>query len=138
MTMNYSSALANYRKAFNQRLPNESAAKMNNRRIQKTIYRGRRGGRGGSGHQGCSGRGGSGGCVRGTVGRNDDWEVTGLNGCTIRVHPDYRLENDKWFNITEETRLQLKNMLRDYHSRKHQHTDAGIGTNSQYQYQRKF
>ena len=43
MTMNYSSALANYRNTVNQRFPNESTIKSNNRRIQTKYSRGVRG-----------------------------------------------------------------------------------------------
>ena len=51
------------------------------------------------------------------------------------MHPAYRFENDQWFNIPEETHLQLTQMQRDYQSQKRQFTDAVSGTNSQYQQQ---
>ena len=60
-----------------------------------------------------------------------------MNGNTIRLHPDYRFENDQWFNITEETRMQLTNMKRDYQSQNLQCTDAGSGTNYQCKQQRQ-
>ena len=107
ITMTYSSTLTNYRDTGNQRLPNESDAKINNRRIQTTASHGGRGVRGGHGHQGHSGRGGCGVHGRGTVREKDDREVTVLNVRTIRVYPAYRFENDQWFNIPEDTRLQL-------------------------------
>ena len=63
------------------------------------------------------------------------WEVTGLNWCTVRVHPAYRFEKDQWFNIIEDTWMQLTHMRKDYQSQKSQHTDAGSGTNFQCQQQ---
>ena len=42
MTMTYCSALANYRNNFNQRCPNESTVKRNNRRTQKIYSHGGR------------------------------------------------------------------------------------------------
>ena len=53
----------------------------------------------------------------------------------IRLNPAYRFENYLWFNITEETWLQLTHMKRYYQSRKRQSTNLGIRTNSQYQQQ---
>ena len=41
------------------------------------------------------------------------------------MHLDYVFENDQWFNIPEDTRLQLTHMQRDYHSQKRQRTDVG-------------
>ena len=76
--------------ALNQRFTNEYSVKSNNRRIQTKVSCGTRIVRGGWGHQGRSERGGRGGRGRGVVRRNYDWEITGLNGCTIRVHPAYR------------------------------------------------
>ena len=80
--------------------------KRDNRRIQTTTSRFGKLGKGGCGNQGRGGRGGNGVSGRGTVRRNYDWRVTGLNGCTSRVQPAYRFENYQWFNITEETRMQ--------------------------------
>ena len=82
MTMTNSSALSNYRNTINQRLTNESTVKRDNRRIQTASSLGGIQVRGVRGHQGRGRRGGHGGLGRGTVGRNGDWEVTGLNGRT--------------------------------------------------------
>ena len=138
ITLTYSSALVNYSNIVNQILSNEYAVKSNNRRIKTTASRGGRVVRGSRGHQGPVGRGVRGGRGRGTASINNDWEVAGMNGRTIRVHPDNRFENDQWFNIPEVTRLQITQMQRCYQSRKRQRTNAGSGTNSQYQHQRKF
>ena len=53
------------------------------------------------------------------------------------MYPDYRFENDQWFNIPEENRLQLTQTQRYYQSQKRQRTDASIRTNSQYQHKRQ-
>ena len=135
VTITYSSTLASYRNTVNQRLPNVSTVKINNRMIQIIYSRGGRGGRGVRGHQGCGGRGGRGGRGRGIVSINGDWEVIELNGHTIRVHPACGFENDQWFNIPEGTRLQLTYIQRYYQSQKCQRTNAGIRTNSQCQQQ---
>ena len=137
MTTIYSSALVNYRNTVNQIFHNESTVKINNRWIQARYSCGVRGGRGSLSHQGHGVRGGRRGWVRGPVRRNDDWEVTGLNGRTVRVHTDYRFENNQWFNIPEENCLQLAHMRRDYHSQKRQRTNASSRTKSQCQQQRK-
>ena len=114
MTMIYSSALASYKNKVNQIFPNESSVKSNNRRIQITASPVGIGVRGGRGRQSCGGWGGHGGCGRGTIRINYDLEVTGLNLYTIRMYPVYRFETDEWFNITEDTWLQLTHMLRGY------------------------
>ena len=54
------------------------------------------------------------------------------------MHTAYRFENDQWFNIPEDTWLQLTHMIRDYQSQKRQHTNAVSGTNSQCQQKRQF
>ena len=110
MTMTHSSAGVNYRNTVNQRFTNETSAKKNNRKIQRTHSCGGRGGRGGRGNQGRGGRGGCGYRGRGTIRRNDYWEVTGLNGRTIRAHLSYWFKNDRCFNILEKTWLQLTQM----------------------------
>ena len=60
-------------------------------------------------------------------------EVTGLNvnGHTNRVNPALGFENYQWFNIPEETHLQLTHMRKDYQRQNIQCTDAGSRTNSQ-------
>ena len=137
MTMAYSFALENYRNAVNQRFPNESTVKRNNIRIQTTYSHGGRGGRGGRGHQGRYGRGGHGGRGGGKVRKKYYWEVTELNGRTIKVHPYYMFEIYQWFNIPEYTWMKLTHIGRYYQSQNRQRTDAGRGTNSQFQQQRQ-
>ena len=112
--------------------------KNNNIRTQTTASSGRRGGICGHGHQGRGGRGGHGGRGRVTITRNDYWEVTGLNGRTIKVYPEYRFENDHLFNIPEETWLQLTHMRKFYQSQNQQSTNTGSGINSKCQQQRNF
>ena len=119
MNMTYAGALTNYRNVVNQRFPQGSIAKKTNRRVQATGTRGRGGrgrGRGSQGRTGgCGGRGGRGG-TRGR--RNDDWDVIGIDGRTIHVHPAYQFENEQWFNIPEDTRRQLVQMRSEYRNRK--------------------
>ena len=93
--------------------------------------------RGDRGQQCCGARGRRGGRGRGTVKINYDWGVTRINERIIRVHPDYRFENGQWFNIPENTWLQLTHMRRDYQSQKLQHNNDGSGTNSQCRQQRQ-
>ena len=111
MTVTYQTVLTNYRNTVNQRFSQGSIVKRNRRaevrsttgRHDSTSGRGfdRRGGGCGS----CGGRGGQGG--RGFKRRDDDWEVKGINGKTIYVHPAYQFENEPWFNLPEATWKQL-------------------------------
>ena len=100
MVVTYTSALANYCNVVHQRFPQGSTIKKTNRRVQSSnTSRSSRNNRSGRGNQG-----GHGGRGRGGGRRNDDWDVIGLDGKTIHVHPAYQFDNDQCFNIPEETR----------------------------------
>ena len=121
VTVTYESALVNYRNVINQRFPQGSVAKKTNKRLQPSYTKGSgRGRQGRRGNYGCnSNRGGSGGGRgRGNSRRNDNWEVIGIDGRTIRVHPAYQFDNDQWFNIPEETHQRLVQLRREYRNRK--------------------
>ena len=69
-------------------------------------------GRGSQGRTG--GCGGCSGCGKNRGRRNDDWDVTGIDGRTIHVHPAYQFDNEQWFNIPKDMRRQLVQMQSDY------------------------
>ena len=126
MTMTFASAMANYRNTVNQRHPdNANTSNRRNRRIQNANrYTGGRGSRGGSGGRGGRGQGRGNGGKGGKGGnnnkraRNDEWEVTGLDGQRVKVHPSYRLSEEVWFNLPEGTRNQLVQMRQEYRANK--------------------
>ena len=132
MQMTYESALSNYRNTVNQRNPTPTNPTRTRRRIQST-------GRGGQGRGGRSqGRGGRGGRNQPGRGRgpsnsrrDDEWQVTGLDGRQIKVHPAYRFEHDQWFNIPEDVRNQLSQMRRDYQSNQRRRLNGYNGNATQ-------
>jgi hypothetical protein len=135
MTMNYEAALTNYRNIVNQRFPYDPNARKTNRRVQSTTGRGGRGPRTSGRGDGQGGRGGR-GRGRGNNKRSDAWEVIGINGKRIQVHPSYRFEETQWYNIPEPVRKQLMQMRKDYQQSKRQKSDqssyqSGYGTGSQ-------
>ena len=93
MTMSFVSAMSNYHNTVNQRHHENvnTATTRRNHRIQNANrFTGGRGS--GGGRSGGRGRGNGGG--RGDHNKctcNDEWEVTGLNGQRVKVHPSYRL-----------------------------------------------
>ena len=112
MARTYASVLVNYRDTVNKNFPDTS---INNtitlQRVQQTNTGSD--GRGSSEIGGRGVRGVRGG--RGWVGqdggqRNDEWQVIGIDGTTIKVHPEYRFEHEQWFNIPETVRNQLNYM----------------------------
>ena len=116
MTMTFTSAMSNYHNTVNQRHPdNANTNNRRNRHIQKyTTGCGGRGGRGGRGQ----GRGSGGRGNNNKRTHTDEWEVTGLNGQQIKVHPSYRLSEEVWFNLPENTRNQLVQMRQEYRANK--------------------
>ena len=103
-----------------QRFPQGSTIKKTNHRVKSsnTSRSGRgkcsgRGGRGDRGGHGGRGRGGNHNYGR----RNNNWDITGLDGKKIHVHPAYQFNNDQWFNIPEKTRQQFVQLRREYRNR---------------------
>ena len=112
--MTYKSTLSSYRNIVNQIHPNANNLNKTRRRIQT------RAGPGGKGRVGerDSERGGRGGRGSGSentnVCRNDEWQVTGIDGKMIKVHLSYSFGQDQWFNIPEDIRNRLTHGRREY------------------------
>ena len=98
MVMTYSSALANYRNTVSQRHPTSTNTNPGHT-CQCIESAGRCGGKGKGGRSqvgqdirnGKSGRRGRNNPKGGR--HNNEWQVTGLDGKTIRIHPAYRFES---------------------------------------------
>ena len=121
IVVTYTLALANYRNVLHQRFPQGSTIKKTNHGVQSSnTSRSGRSNHGGRGNQGGkSGHGGRGRGGNNNYGRrNDDWDVIGLDGKTIHVHPAYQFDNEQWFNIPEDTRQQLVQLRREYKNQK--------------------
>ena len=91
MVINYISALSNYRNTVKQRHPKANNLKNTRRIIQTQAGRGGKGrGRGrGSGHGGGVQKGRRYGNPNDCC--NDEWQVTGIYGNMIELHPSYCL-----------------------------------------------
>ena len=94
--MTYYTFLVNYRNTVNQKFPNTAVnIKSTRRRFQQTNTGSGRRVRNGRGNNRRGGRGGLskiGGCGRGGRGggqRDDEWKVIGIDGTSIKVHPEY-------------------------------------------------
>ena len=97
-SIDFTTALVNYRNAVETNNSNNINTKRSHRNIAKST----------STHQ--------------SHGTHDEikgsWTVTGIDGKEMRVHPKIRFSRQQWFNIPIETRRKLKNMRDEYNAKR--------------------
>ena len=128
MAMTYASALVNDINTVNQKSLYKA---INNTRKRQRVQHtntgcggrvrsevGVRGGRGVRWGRGWSGRDGS--------RRNDECQVIGIDGTTIKVYAEYLFDHERWFNIPETVRNQIPQMRCEYQTNKRQRTSGSM------------
>jgi len=97
-TIDFTTALANYRNAVDSNISNSINTKRSHRSISTSMS------------------------ARPSYETQDEikgsWTVNGIDGKEIKVHPKIRFSRQQWFNIPMETRKRLKQMRDEYKAKR--------------------